>query len=123
MAIEPALRVTKECQDGFGATCEIAISGIVANEGNIELTDVTVVDDSGTPGDTADDQVVFGPATLAPGESQPWSGSYTPPDPSANFVLVSDPAGGNRMRSEQFSLAGISTVRWDVSQARVQLGR
>lgn len=59
--------------------------------------------------------------SLNPGQTQAFN--YTPPDPSANFVLVSIPADGSRMRSEPFSLAGFSSVRWDVSQARVQLGR
>lgn len=59
--------------------------------------------------------------SLNPGQTQTFS--YTPPDPTANFTLQSDPADGSGMRSEQFSLAGIRTVRWDVSQQRVQLGR
>jgi hypothetical protein len=76
-----AIVVTKNCaaevnsQDG-GNSVVVNFSGEVTNSGGLALDNVTVTDDNGTPGDTADDQVVFGPATLQPGETQPYSGSY-----------------------------------------------
>lgn len=44
----------------------------------LSLNSVTVTDDAGTPGNASDDQVVFGPATLAANTCQPYSGSYAP---------------------------------------------
>jgi len=59
--------------------------------------------------------------SLNPGQTQTFS--YEPADPGANFTLLSQPADGSRLRSEVFSLTGFRTVRWDVSQRNVQLGR
>ena len=73
------IAVTKVCEaalDAEGDSIDIDFSGTVTNSGSLALDDVTVTDDNGTPGETADDIVVFGPATLAPGESQPYTGSY-----------------------------------------------
>ncbi|SDS39433.1 DUF7507 domain-containing protein [Pseudomonas oryzae] len=76
-----SIAVTKTCeaevndQDG-GNSVVVNFSGEVTNDGGLALNNVTVTDDMGTPGDTGDDQVVFGPATLQPGETQPYSGSY-----------------------------------------------
>ncbi|MWV10725.1 hypothetical protein F3I62_01350 [Pseudomonas sp. R-28-1W-6] len=76
-----SIAVTKNCeaevndQDG-GNSVVVNFSGEVTNDGGLALNNVTVTDDNGTPGDTADDIQVFGPATLQPGETQPYSGSY-----------------------------------------------
>ncbi|WP_339458265.1 DUF7507 domain-containing protein [Pseudomonas sp. EA_105y_Pfl2_R69] len=80
-----SINVTKNCvaevdaNDG-GNSILVNFSGMVSNDGGLALNDVTVTDDMGTPGDTEDDVVVFGPATLAPGESQPYNGSYSTMD-------------------------------------------
>jgi hypothetical protein len=77
-----SIAVTKNCaadvdaSDG-GNSIKVNFDGLVTNDGGLALNDVTVTDDMGTPGDTADDVVVFGPAALAPGESQPYNGSYS----------------------------------------------
>ncbi|MDP3979069.1 MAG: hypothetical protein Q8P85_13955 [Pseudomonas sp.] len=77
-----AIAVTKECaaevdtSDG-GNSILVNFDGVVTNNGGLTLHDVTVTDDMGTPGDTSDDAVVFGPADLAAGESQPYNGSYS----------------------------------------------
>ena len=77
-----AISVTKECvaevdgSDG-GNSILVDFNGVVTNDGGLDLHDVTVTDDMGTPGDTGDDVVVFGPADLAAGESQPYTGSYS----------------------------------------------
>ena len=76
-----AISVTKECvaevntEDG-GNSILVNFSGTVTNTGALPLNDVTVVDDMGTPDDANDDVVVFGPATLAAGESANYSGDY-----------------------------------------------
>ncbi|PAU51298.1 hypothetical protein BZL41_26860 [Pseudomonas sp. PIC25] len=76
-----SIAVTKQCTaavdagDG-GNSVLVNYSGTVTNDGGLPLFDVTVTDDMGTT-DTADDVVVFGPATLQPGESQPYNGSYS----------------------------------------------
>ncbi|WP_172148360.1 MULTISPECIES: DUF7507 domain-containing protein [Pseudomonas] len=77
-----AIEVTKECvaavdtEDG-GNSILVDFEGVVTNNGGLDLHDVTVTDDMGTPDDTSDDVVVFGPADLAAGESQPYNGSYS----------------------------------------------
>ena len=77
-----AISVTKECTaavDGTdgGNSILVNFEGVVTNDGGLDLQDVTVTDDMGTPGDTGDDVIVFGPADLAAGESQPYNGSYS----------------------------------------------
>ena len=77
-----AISVTKECTaavDGTdgGNSILVNFEGVVTNDGGLDLHDVTVTDDMGTPGDTGDDVIVFGPADLAAGESQPYNGSYS----------------------------------------------
>lgn len=110
--VEAAIEVTKECEDGFGVDGMITFSGTVTNTGGVELTGVTVVDDSGTPGDTADDQTVFGPATLAPGESQPFSGSYTPPaSPSTDVVTATG----------DFTVGDVTDTVTDTAEATCEL--
>ena len=86
----PSITVTKFCQDAEFLGEPITFNGVVTNAGNEELVDVTVVDDNGTPGDTSDDQVVFGPITLGPGETASYSGSYIPAGggPSEDKVTV-----------------------------------
>lgn len=77
--IEPVLMVSKACTASInagGTGIDVSFSGSVWNAGNVVLTEVTVVDDNGTPGNTADDVTVFGPATLAVGESASYSGSF-----------------------------------------------
>ena len=74
-----ALEVTKQCTaalDAEGDGVAVDFNGTVTNSGGLALDDVTVTDDKGTPDDSADDVVVFGPVTLQPGESQPYTGSY-----------------------------------------------
>jgi hypothetical protein len=88
------ISVTKNCEaevndeDG-GNSVVVNFSGEVENTGALAL-EVTVTDDMGTPGDTGDDQVVFGPATLQPGETQPYSSNYTTTDvtPSDTVTAV-----------------------------------
>ncbi|MEX6500767.1 DUF7507 domain-containing protein [Pseudomonas zhanjiangensis] len=77
-----SIAVTKNCvaevdaNDG-GNSILVNFSGMVTNDGGLTLNNVTVTDDMGTPGDTGDDVLVFGPATLLPGESKPYSDSYS----------------------------------------------
>jgi hypothetical protein len=72
----PGIEVTKECT---GATINAAGTGILAefeglvtNTGNVKLTGVTVVDDK-----VGGDGIVLGPIDLGPGDSAPYSGSYS----------------------------------------------
>jgi hypothetical protein len=74
--------VTKNCTNASAPGQPINFSGIVTNTGNVTLNNVTVVDDhAGT---------VLTLASLAPGASAPYSGSYVPASsPSTNIVTAS----------------------------------
>lgn len=86
----PAIEVTKCCTtaltvEGDNVVVAVNYSGQVCNTTGgagqpaaIGLSNVTVTDDSGTPSDASDDQVVFGPASLAAGICQGYTGSYLP---------------------------------------------
>ncbi|RMH82995.1 hypothetical protein EA796_17615 [Pseudomonas sp. AOB-7] len=95
-----AIEVTKNCvatvdsEDG-GNSIKVDFSGTVTNSGALALNDVTVVDDMGTPGDTSDDVVVFGPATLNPGQSENYSGDYnTTAIPATDVVTATGHRNG-----------------------------
>ena len=49
----------------------------VQNTGNVTLTGITVVDDNGTPGDSADDITICSGITLDPGDSSTFTASGT----------------------------------------------
>jgi len=88
------IELTKTCTDAVSANGPIQYSGVVKNICfDVPLTNVTVVDDNGTPGTFSDDVVVLGPITLAPagqsGDSASYSGSYVPlTSPSTNTVTA-----------------------------------
>jgi hypothetical protein len=85
--------VTKTCTSGTDGA-SITFSGTVTNYGIGNCTNLTVVDDNGTPGDVSDDVMVLGPITLAAGDSASYSGSYTPAvSPSTDTVLVTGYSG------------------------------
>ncbi|MBV1787972.1 hypothetical protein KQ940_07890 [Marinobacterium sp. D7] len=88
--ILPAIAVTKECVDPAMYGDPITFSGTVTNTGNVALNNVTVVDDSGTPGDTSDDVMVLGPISLDIGASANYSGQYTvlAEGPSTDIALA-----------------------------------
>lgn len=85
--VVPCIDVTKQCEDVVGADSPIPFSGVVSNCGDVDLIGVVVVDDAGTPADTADDQS-FALGDLAVGESAPYEGSYLPPEPGAESTNV-----------------------------------
>jgi len=83
VTLTPGLAVTKNCEvrlavDNNRVVVQVNFAGQVTNTGQSILDNVRVTDDGGTPNDTSDDQVVFGPATLNPGQSMPYSGNYRP---------------------------------------------
>ncbi len=89
----PCIEVTKNCNDAIGPGSPITFSGTVHNCGGYELTNVTIVDDQGTPGDTSDDVVVLGPITLTNNggttDYANFSGSYIPTtSPSTDTVTA-----------------------------------
>lgn len=75
---QSCISVTKFCSDASAFGQPINFNGVVSNCGSDALNNVTVVDDNGTPANTGDDVTVLGPITLGIGQSQPYSGSYTP---------------------------------------------
>jgi hypothetical protein len=95
---DPRISVTKCCTTELtlgtnNIVLAVNFSGQVCNATGgssgldpIGLSNVTVTDDAGTPGNASDDVVVFGPAALAAGACQPFDGSYTP-----NSLSSSDP--------------------------------
>ena len=81
--VTPGLAVTKNCEvrlavENDRVVVQVNFAGVVTNTGQSILDNVTVTDDSGTPADTSDDHVVFGPATLNPGASANYSSNYRP---------------------------------------------
>ena len=77
----PSITVTKECTDATGPGQPIDFSGTVRNDGDVTLNNVTVADDhAGT---------VLTIASLAPGASANYSGSYVPStSPSTDTVTA-----------------------------------
>src|SRR5439155_50490 len=75
--LSACIDLTKTCPATvpFGTT-SIPFSGIVTNCGDVTLTNVTVVDDNGTPNNTADDTTIH-LADLLPHTSVPYSGTHT----------------------------------------------
>ncbi len=72
----PSILVTKECAlTGTLDNPIVTYSGIVSNTGNTLLTNVVVVDDNATPGDTSDD-VSYPIGDLAVAQSAPYNGTY-----------------------------------------------
>ncbi len=85
----PCIDVTKQCTDPLNSDGLILFSGTVRNCGAYALSEVTVVDDNGTPGVPADDVAVFSAATLDPGVTASFSGSYLPASsPSTDTVTA-----------------------------------
>ncbi len=73
----PAIAVTKSCYCPSGAVPlgqPMQFTGTVSNRGNITLVNVTVIDNRPT-----NNTPVFGPLTLAPGETADFSGSFIVP--------------------------------------------
>lgn len=71
----PAIKVFKICSPNPVAPGEVMVfSGIVSNAGNITLTNVLVVNNRPT-----NNTPVFGPATLLPGQTASFTGSYILP--------------------------------------------
>lgn len=97
--VDCGIEVTKECTGTTPhAGQPLNFQGTVTNTGDSQLENVTVTDDHAG--------VVFGPATLAAGESQPYSGSYTavlpasPPCESTDTVTAEGTVTGNGCRVE-----------------------
>jgi len=92
----PSIVATENCRlAGDCANLIIAFDGIVTNTGDLNLQNVTVVNDNGTPNNPADNMVVFGPAMLAAHTSATFSGTYTATNnPSTNTVVASGTSVG-----------------------------
>ncbi len=90
ISLSPMISVTKDCTTSFettsnGIISKVSFSGMVCNTtANLTLVNVSVTDDSGTPGNTSDDVVVLSGITLdPPGTSgdtdcKSYTGSYIP---------------------------------------------
>jgi uncharacterized repeat protein (TIGR01451 family) len=85
----PSIDVTKECRlIGDCDDPDISFNGTVTNTGDLDLQNVTVRDDNGTPGNTGDD-VTFNIGFLARGASATFAGTYTAVNnPSVNTVVA-----------------------------------
>jgi hypothetical protein len=66
-----------EVKSGY-VVVRVDYAGTVTNNGDVALTNVTLTDDSGTPGVTSDDKTIILPGTLAPGEVKNFSSFYYP---------------------------------------------
>ncbi|WOH39062.1 DUF11 domain-containing protein [Thalassotalea fonticola] len=100
--LNPEIEVTKDCTTSFVATddgviAKVNYSGMVCNTTlkALTLVKVSVVDDSGTPSDPADDVTVLSGVTLDPPgsgtECKSYSGSYIPKD----FTIKADQTFGD----------------------------
>ena len=81
--VNPCIEITAACNNGVGQDGTIAFSGTVHNCGDVSLSAVTVtnlVDGVG--------RLVYGPATLAIGQTATFSGSYKPANPCAPSSAV-----------------------------------
>src|SRR6185436_20102746 len=63
-------------------------SYVVKNTGNVDLTNIKVVDDNGTPANTADDVVIGTQATLAQGATATFAKSFNVNDTRTNIATV-----------------------------------
>ncbi len=77
----PCLELILKCNDATGGA-EIPFFGRVANCGNVDLLNVMVAHDNGTPLDPSDDVLVLVVPLLAPGELEGFSGTYPPSVPA-----------------------------------------
>ncbi|HEX4120617.1 MAG TPA: hypothetical protein VH619_08385 [Verrucomicrobiae bacterium] len=73
-----------------GAEGEVLYTYSVTNTGGTTVSNITIVDDNGTPGYTADDFTVASGLTLAPGQSQSFEVTTIPP-----IALCTDIDGTN----------------------------
>jgi hypothetical protein len=81
--LNKGIAVSKNCEvrlvvENNRVVVQVNFGGLVSNTGQVILDNVTVTDDAGTPTDTSDDQLVFGPATVRPGQEFSFVGSYKP---------------------------------------------
>ena len=68
------LRLTKTASaTTVGAFEAVTFTYVVENTGGRALTDVTIVDDAGTPADTSDDFTIVSGLTLQPGDVRPFT--------------------------------------------------
>ncbi len=74
VVVNPCLGITAACEGGVGEGSPISFDGTVRNCGDITLEGVTVTN-------TLTGELVFGPATLEPGQEAAFSGAYPPSDP------------------------------------------
>ena len=92
----PCIGVTKTCPGTlpYGTTSYV-VSGVVTNCGNVPLNNVKVVDDNGTPANTADDITILIPGGLPVGGSAPWQATNTLPAGFIGSVTDTVVASGN----------------------------
>jgi uncharacterized repeat protein (TIGR01451 family) len=84
LATSPQIAVTKTCPTGPVAPGQnLVYSGTVSNAGNVTLTNVTVISDQPVA-----NTVVFQVASLAPGASASFTGSYVAPTNCASTSTV-----------------------------------
>jgi hypothetical protein len=95
-----AVSITKTCPSSQPNANETGFiytfNGTVNNTGGGPIYDVTVIDDAGTPGNTADD-ITFNLGTLAPGASATFSGTFestlNPATNQARVTAATTPGG------------------------------
>jgi hypothetical protein len=77
----PCVQVILKCLDA-NSGANIPYIGRVANCGNVDLMNVMVAHDNGTPLASGDDVLILSIPLLTPGTSQTFSGSYPPSVPA-----------------------------------------
>jgi uncharacterized repeat protein (TIGR01451 family) len=113
----PSLTLTRACPTNAVATGELlAFNGLVSNNGNITLAAVTVIDAAVSP-----TQPVLGPIDLAPGQSVPYTGSFTVPADFCGTDTVTASgvnvcSGSNVVTSTQTTCPVITTPQISVTK-------
>ena len=103
--VNPCISITASCSDGVGQDGQISYSGTVQNCGDVSLSNVTVTN-------TVDGiaRRVFGPVTLAVGQSATFSGSYKPANPCNPSTAVFFAAGADTMKQPKTVTANTSAT-------------
>jgi uncharacterized repeat protein (TIGR01451 family) len=83
MIVTPCIEVVETCTDTVGETGELTYSGTVRNCGDVPLTNVAVTNTV-----EGASYRVFGPVTLAAGQSANFTASYRPKDPCGPVKVV-----------------------------------
>lgn len=105
MVVTPCIDISATCNGGVGQDGQIAFSGTVRNCGDINLAGVTVTN-------VVDGvaRLIFGPVSLAAGQSTNFSGRYKPANPCSPSTVTFITAGVDQLKQPRAVTANTSTT-------------